>query len=296
MYICQSWSLPTKVYIVKATVFPVIMHVCESCTIKKAEHRKIDGFELWCWGRLLRVPWTASRSNQSILKEINPEYSLEELMLKTEAPILWPSNTDVKNQPIGKDPDAQKDWRQKEKGAAEDEMLDSYHQLNGHEFEQTLGDFWRTGKPGVLQSTGWQRVQCDLATGQQQRQYKSSSASPPSPLPSKVFCFFLSYTSWISASHSVLTPLVSILGTGFFATQIHPLSIAVTYLPWFSLKSHLLKYFSFWNMLNSDYILMAALLVAFICSWCFSVYSELLLYICIIYCRKRNSTKNHFFF
>ena len=65
--------------------------------------------ELWCWGRLLRVPWTASRSNQSILKEINPEYSLEELMLKTEAPILWPSNTDVKNQPIGKDPLAQKD-------------------------------------------------------------------------------------------------------------------------------------------------------------------------------------------
>jgi len=74
-------TLPTKVYLDKATVFPVIVYRCESWTIKKAEHRRID-FELWCWRRLLRVPWTARRSNQSILKEINPEYSLEGLMLK----------------------------------------------------------------------------------------------------------------------------------------------------------------------------------------------------------------------
>ena len=74
--------MPTKVRLVKAMVFPVVMYGCESWTIKKAEHRKIDAFELWCWRRLLRVPWTAKRSNQSILKEIGPEYSLEGLMLK----------------------------------------------------------------------------------------------------------------------------------------------------------------------------------------------------------------------
>ena len=75
-------TLPTKVCLVKAMVFPVVMYGCESWTIKKAEHRIIDAFEVWCWRRLLRVPWTARRSNQSIVKEINPEYSLEGLMLK----------------------------------------------------------------------------------------------------------------------------------------------------------------------------------------------------------------------
>ena len=77
-------TLPTKVRLVKATVFPVVMYGCESWTIKKAEHRRIDAFELWCWRRLLRVPWTARKSKQSILKEISPEYSLEELMLKLQ--------------------------------------------------------------------------------------------------------------------------------------------------------------------------------------------------------------------
>ena len=79
--------LSTKVHLVKAMVFPVFMYGCESWTIKKAEHRRIDAFELWCWRRLLRIPWTARRSNQSILKEISPEYSLERLMLS------WNSNT-----------------------------------------------------------------------------------------------------------------------------------------------------------------------------------------------------------
>ena len=74
--------LPTKVYLVKAVVFPVVTYGCESWTIKRAEHQRIDAFELWCWRRLLRVPWTAWRSNQFILKEISPEYSLEGLMLK----------------------------------------------------------------------------------------------------------------------------------------------------------------------------------------------------------------------
>ena len=75
-------TLPTKVHLIKAMVFPVVMYRCESWTIKKAEHRRINAFELWCWRKLLRVPWTARRSNQSILKEINPGYSLEGLMLK----------------------------------------------------------------------------------------------------------------------------------------------------------------------------------------------------------------------
>ena len=75
-------SLPTKVCLVKAMIFPVVMYGCESWTIKKIEHQRIDAFEVWCWRRLLRVPWTARRSNQSIRKEISPEYSLEGLMLK----------------------------------------------------------------------------------------------------------------------------------------------------------------------------------------------------------------------
>ena len=75
-------TLPTKVHLVKAMVFPVVMYGCESWTVKKAEHQRIDAFELWCWRRLLGVPWTARRSNLSILKEISPEYSLEELMLR----------------------------------------------------------------------------------------------------------------------------------------------------------------------------------------------------------------------
>ena len=78
----RNITLPTKIRLVKSMVFPVVMYGCESWIIKKAEHRRIDAFELWCWRRLLRAPWTARRSNQSILKEISPEYSLEGLMLK----------------------------------------------------------------------------------------------------------------------------------------------------------------------------------------------------------------------
>ena len=88
-------TLPTKVCLVKAMVFPVVMYGCESWAVKKTVCRRIDAFELWCWRRLLRVPWTARRSNQSILKEINPEYSLEGLNAEAETPILWPP--DAKN-------------------------------------------------------------------------------------------------------------------------------------------------------------------------------------------------------
>ena len=128
-------TLPTKVYIVKAVVFPVVMYGSESWTIK-AEYWRIDASELWCWRRLMTVPWTARRSNQSILKEISPEYSLEGLILKL-APTLCPP--DVKTRLIKKDPDAGKGWRQ-EKGTTEDEMVGWHHGLNVHEFEQTLGD------------------------------------------------------------------------------------------------------------------------------------------------------------
>ena len=99
-------------------------------TIKKAEHWRIDAFELWCWRRLLRVPWTARRSNQSILKEISPECSLEGT--EAETPILWPPH--AKSWLIWKDPDAGKDWGQEEKGKTEDEMAGWHHRLNGHEF------------------------------------------------------------------------------------------------------------------------------------------------------------------
>ena len=111
-------TLLKKVHIFKAMVYPVVMYGCENWTIKKAEHQRIDTFKLWFWRRFLRVPWTARRSNQSILKEISPVYSLEGLMLKLQ---YWPP--DVKSQLIGKDPDSGKDWGQEEKGLPEDELF-----------------------------------------------------------------------------------------------------------------------------------------------------------------------------
>ena len=98
------------------------MYGCESWTIKKAEHWRIDAFELWCWRRLLRVPWTARTSNQSILKEISPWIFIERTDVEAEAPVLWPPVG--KNWLTGKHPDAGKDWRQEKKEMAEDEMLD----------------------------------------------------------------------------------------------------------------------------------------------------------------------------
>ena len=99
-------TLPTKVRLVKAMVFPVVMYGCESWTIKKGEHRRIDAFELWCWRRLLRVLWTARRSNQSIIKEISPEYSLEGLMLKLKLQYFGHL---MQRADAGKDSDAGKD-------------------------------------------------------------------------------------------------------------------------------------------------------------------------------------------
>ena len=121
---------------IKAMVFPVVMYGCESWTIKKAERQRIDAFELWCWRRLLKVPWTARRSNQ------NPKGNQSWIFIgrtdaEAETEIHWPP--DAKNWLLGKDLDAGKDWRQEEKGMTEDEMVGWHHWLDGHEFEQALG-------------------------------------------------------------------------------------------------------------------------------------------------------------
>ena len=138
--------LPTKVRLVKAMVFPVVLYGCESWTIKKPECWRIDAFELWCWRRLLRVPWTAKRSNQSILKEIKSWIFIRRTEAAPEAPILWPP--DVKNWLIGKDPDVGKDWGQEEQGMTEDEMVGWHHRLDG--VWANSRRWWRTGKPGML--------------------------------------------------------------------------------------------------------------------------------------------------
>ena len=151
----RNITLLTKVHLLKAVIFPVVMYWCESWTIKKAECRRIDAFELWCWRRLLRVCWTARSSNQSILKEISPEYSFGRTDAEAEAPVLW--SLDVKNWLIGKSPDAGKDWRQEEKGMTENEMVGWHHQHDGWVWASSRS-WWRTGKPGVLLSMRLQRV------------------------------------------------------------------------------------------------------------------------------------------
>ena len=113
-------------------VFPVVMYGCETWIVKKAEHRRIDVFELWCWRRLLRVPWTARRSNQSILKEISPGIFFGRNDAKAEIPVLWPLH--AKSWLIGKDSDAGRDWGQEEKGTTEDKMAGWHHRLYAHEF------------------------------------------------------------------------------------------------------------------------------------------------------------------
>ena len=149
-------SLPTKVCLVKVMVLPVVMYGCETWIIKKTEHLRIDAFELWCWKRLYRVPWTTRRSNQPILKEINLYYSQEGLMADAEGSILQPPSAN--SHLIGKDPDSGKDWGQEEKRTIEDEMRAWHHWLNGQVWANSE-KWWRAGKPGMLQSMGSQRVE-----------------------------------------------------------------------------------------------------------------------------------------
>ena len=148
--------MPTKVCLVRAMVFPVDMYGCESWTVKKAEHWRIDAFELWCWRRLLRVPWTARRSNQSILKEISPGCSLEGMMLKLRLQYFGHLMQRVDSL---EKTDAGRDWGQEEKGTTEDEMAGWCHRLVGREFEWTpgVGD----GQGGLACCNSWGRKESD---------------------------------------------------------------------------------------------------------------------------------------
>ena len=141
-------------------VFPVVMYGCESWTVKKAEHRRIDAFELWCLRRLLRVPWTARRSNQSILKEISPGWSLEGMMLKLK--LQYFGHLMRRVDPLEKT-DVGRDWGQEEKGMTEDEMTSSvrvwHHWLDGCEFEWTPGV--DDGQGGLAYYNSWGHKESD---------------------------------------------------------------------------------------------------------------------------------------
>ena len=136
-------------------VFPVVMHGCESWTVKKPEHWKIDAFELWCWRRLLRVPWTAGRCNQSILKEISPEYSLEGLMLKLKLQsfghLMWRADSFEKTLMLGKIEGKRRRGQQRWDGWMASLTQWTWVWVNS-------GNWQCQGKPGMLQSKGWQRV------------------------------------------------------------------------------------------------------------------------------------------
>ena len=151
-------TLSTKVCLVKAMycVFPVVMYGCESWTIKKAECRRIHAFELWYWRRLLRVPWTARRSSQSIGDQSCVFIGRTDV--EAETPILWPPG--AKSWLIGKDPDVGKDWGQEEKGMTEDEMVGWHHWLNGHGFgwTQGVGD----GQGGLVCCNPWGHKEWDM--------------------------------------------------------------------------------------------------------------------------------------
>ena len=179
---------------------------CESWTIKRAEHQRTDAFKLWCWRRLLRVMWTVRRSNQSSLKEINPEYSLEGLNAKTEAPILWPP--DAKNWVIGKDPDAGKDWRQEEKGRTDDKMVGWHHQLNAHAFEQTPGDTEEQGSLVCCSPWGLKELdtteQLNSKLLQTKQLYLHTILLRQEPIPLKFPQNTVSFTLWY-LSPSLLT-------------------------------------------------------------------------------------------
>ena len=154
-------TLLTKVCTVKAMVFPVVVYGCESWTIKKPECRRIDGFELWCWRRLLRVPWTARRSNQSILKEISPEYSLEGLQLKLKLQyfghLMWRTDSLEKTLMLGKIEGRRR------KGLQRMRWLDGITDSRKRVWASSGSWCW-TGKPGMLQSMGSQRARHDWVT------------------------------------------------------------------------------------------------------------------------------------
>ena len=138
-------------------VFPLVMYECESWTIKKAVCWRIDAFELWCWRRLLRVPWTARRIQPVHSEGDQPWDYFGRNDAKAETPVLWPPH--AKSWLIGKDSDAGRDWRQEETGTTEDEMVGWYHRLDGHEFEQALGI--GDGQGGLACCDAWGRKESD---------------------------------------------------------------------------------------------------------------------------------------
>ena len=153
-------TLPTKVHLVKAMVFPVVMYRCESWTTKKAEHQRINAFELWCWRRLSRVPWTARRSSQSILKEISPECSLEGLILKLKLQyfghLMWRADSFEKTLMLGKI-----EGRRTKDDRGWDGWMASLTQWTWVRVNSR--SWWWTGRPGMLQSLESQRVGHDWA-------------------------------------------------------------------------------------------------------------------------------------
>ena len=157
-------TLPTQVHLVKDMVFPVVMYRCECWTIKKAEHRRIDAFELWCWRRLLRVLWTARISNQSILKEITPEYSLEGLMLKLKHQyfgyLMWKTDSFEKTLMLGKTEGGRRRGWQRMRWLDGITIMTQWTWV----WANSKTGKWRTGKPGVLQFTGSQRIGLDWVT------------------------------------------------------------------------------------------------------------------------------------
>ena len=151
-------TLATKVHLVKAMVFPVVMDGCESWSIKKAEHRRIDASELWCLEKTLGSPLDCKAIQPVNPKGNNSWIFIRRTAAEAETPIFWPP--DAKNWLIGRDPDAGKDWRQEEKGMTEDEMVGLYHWFNGHESEQTSGD--SKGQLGLACCSPWDRRELDV--------------------------------------------------------------------------------------------------------------------------------------
>ena len=215
-------TLPTKFCPVKAMVFPAIMYGCESGTIKKVECQRIYAFELWCWRRLLRVPWTARRSNQSILKAINPEYSLEGLMVKLKLQYF--------GHLMQKTDSFENTWcweRLKAGGEGDDRGWDGWMaSLTQWTWVWASSEHrWWTGKPGMLQTMGSQRVGDDLVTELTwtegcENDYKSSGEALGVNFSNNYFLFWTCFSK--ASLHSEFCPLIGLLVSSCIPFAQHP--------------------------------------------------------------------------